>query len=62
MAATRALSDFGMGGNCPELFEGSSRVLASGLGKFGVDLVTGALGSTGSSCRPPLVPMISEDI
>jgi hypothetical protein len=33
-----------MGGNCPELFEGSGRVLASGLGKFDIDLVTGTFG------------------
>src|SRR5262245_8368832 len=34
----------GMGGNFPELLEGWGRVLASGLGKFDVDLVTGTFG------------------
>ena len=33
----------GVGGNFPELFEGSGRVLASGLGKLDVDLVYGYL-------------------
>src|SRR5262245_54431298 len=46
----------GMGGNFPELFEGSGRVLASGLGKFDVDLVAGALRSTGSSLSSAFSP------
>src|SRR5262245_27328728 len=34
----------GMGGNFPELFECSGRVLASGLAELDVDLVTGTFG------------------
>src|SRR5262245_59285270 len=35
----------GMGGNLPELREGSGRVLARGRAELDVDLVTGAFGS-----------------